>query len=222
MTLWLGMWTLATLGLSLKLFTSWRAALGGEGHARMAGAFAATLFALPFFIGEIFGIVMFTKATSPAVAAFFLLIVSSNLVFAHLLKAPTVQGRGVMDRIEGFKMFLEAAEKDRLERMNPPEKTPALFEKFLPFAIALGVENSWSKKFAGVLAGAGDEGNSYRPVWYSGRQVHSFSPTLMAGSLGPSLASAVSSSSTAPGSSSGSGGGGSSGGGGGGGGGGGW
>ena len=62
-----------------------------------------------------------------------------------------------MDKIEGFKLYLSVAEKDRLNLLNPPEKTPALFEKYLPFALALDVENAWSEQFAEVLAKAGTE-----------------------------------------------------------------
>ena len=51
--------------------------------------------------------------------------------------------------IEGFKQYLSVAEEDRLEYLNPPEKTPELFEKFLPYAIALNVENTWAKRFTG-------------------------------------------------------------------------
>ena len=99
-----------------------------------------------------------------------------------------------------------------LEYFTPPEKTPELFEKMLPFAIALGVENRWGKKFRKILDDAIEQG-TYSPVWYSGN-VHQMN------SLHSNFQSSVSH--AAPKSSSGSGGGGFSGGGGGGGGGGGW
>ena len=60
-----------------------------------------------------------------------------------------------MDQIEGFRQYLGVAEEDRLECLNPPDKTPELFERFLPYAVALDVENAWAKRFAGVLAAAG-------------------------------------------------------------------
>ncbi|MDD3689930.1 MAG: hypothetical protein PHI81_07850, partial [Synergistaceae bacterium] len=41
------------------------------------------------------------------------------------------------ESIEGLRMFITAAEKNRLEMMNPPEETPRLFEKLLPYAFAL-------------------------------------------------------------------------------------
>ncbi|MDH3862187.1 MAG: DUF2207 domain-containing protein, partial [Gammaproteobacteria bacterium] len=109
-----------------------------------------------------------------------------------------------------------------LNLRNPPTKTPELFEMMLPYALALGVEQQWSQRFADVLAAIrGPDGEGYRPSWYNGRwNTSNLSRTTRGLSSG--LSSAVSSSVSPPGSSSGGGGGGSSGGGGGGGGGGGW
>lgn len=130
-----------------------------------------------------------------------------------------------MDQIEGFKLFLTVAEQHRFEMLHPPEITPEVFEKFLPYAIALGVENAWCQKFDAAIAKANVSGEqpAYNPSWYSGTtSYHTLGAVGFAAAVGSSLSSSVSSASTAPGSSSGSGGGGSSGGGGGGGGGGGW
>lgn len=132
-----------------------------------------------------------------------------------------------MDRVDGFKIFLKAVDADRLQTMAPPAKTPQLFERFLPYAFALGVEHAWAEQFSQVLAraataGTAGSGTSYSPSWYTGAALASFSASDFTSSFSSSFSSAISSSSTAPGSSSGSGGGGSSGGGGGGGGGGGW
>jgi uncharacterized membrane protein len=137
------------------------------------------------------------------------------------IAAPTQEGRKVLDHIAGFKQYLSITERERLDRMTPPAETPELFEKYLPYAIALGVENRWAERFAGVLAAAAAQGQQGFG-WYSGSGNPWNNPTGFVGDVGSSLASTISSASTAPGSSSGSGGGGSSGGGGGGGGGGGW
>jgi uncharacterized membrane protein YgcG len=151
-------------------------------------------------------------------------LVVINVLFYHLLKAPTFSGRRVMDAAEGFRMYLSVAEKDRLNLENPPNKTPELFEQFLPYALALDVEQQWAEQFNAIFADLRAQGQEYQPVWYAGGHFHDFSSNAgsFASSLGNNLGNAISSSSTAPGSSSGSGGGGSSGGGGGGGGGGGW
>ena len=137
------------------------------------------------------------------------------------IDAPTKSGRAMLDRIAGFKQYLSITERERLDRMHAPDDNIETFERYLPYAIALGVENRWAERFSAQLAAARAAGQSGF-AWYSG----SHSPWTDSGgfvdSLGSSLSSSISSASTAPGSSRGSGGGGSSGGGGGGGGGGGW
>ena len=220
-SLWLTIWTVACYFLAVTVYKAWQAARGG-GLTKWLGALGTTLFALPFFVGEIVGAIFLTAGVSIPAAATLAAMGFVNALFYHLLKAPTLSGRKIMDQIEGFKLYLSVAEKDRLNLLNPPEKTPALFEKYLPYALALNVENAWSEQFAEVLAKAGTETQPYSPVWYSGSSWDSSHTSRFSDSLGSSFAGAISSSSTAPGSSSGSGGGGSSGGGGGGGGGSGW
>ena len=157
------------------------------------------------------------------------LLVVVNVGFILRLKILTPEGRELSDQIEGFKMYLGVAEKDRLNLENPPKRTPKLFETFLPYALALGVEQKWSQQFADVLAAASatPDQTGYVPIWYQGDSWTHVSAGSFASSLGSSLTGAISSASTAPGSSSGGGGdggggGGGSSGGGGGGGGGGW
>jgi len=48
--------------------------------------------------------------------------------------------------IDGFKMYIKTAEKHRLNMLTSPERTPELFEKPLPYFIALDVVNDWCKK----------------------------------------------------------------------------
>jgi uncharacterized membrane protein YgcG len=201
-------------------------ALRGLGASRgvlgKIGALFPLLFLVPFVgAGVIAPTVMFVSSGSPgmyAVAGAAILLGVMAVVFFHLLRAPTVAGRRLLDQIEGFRMYMVTAEEDRLNILNPPEKTPELFERYLPYAMALDCENEWNAKFAAVLAAAAAAGAA-APLWYSGNHWNSGS---FGSDLGSSLASSIASSSTAPGSSSGSSGGGSSGGGGGGGGGGGW
>ena len=138
------------------------------------------------------------------------------------MSAPTREGRAVLDRIAGFKQYLSITERDRLDRMQAPKDSLQLFERYLPYAIALGVENRWADRYTGLLAAAAaTPGASQGFAWYSGSSSPWDDTGGFVNSVGSSLAGTVSSASTAPGSSSGIGGG-SSGGGGGGGGGGGW
>jgi uncharacterized membrane protein len=148
-------------------------------------------------------------------------------LFARLLKQPTELGQKYFDQIEGFRQFLAEVDEDRLNRMNPPNKTPELFEAMLPYALALDCELQWAKKFESVLAMAATAqsgGQTYTPSWYVG-QGDMLNASAFTNAFSSSFSSAIASSTTPPGSSSGfsgGGGGGSSGGGGGGGGGGGW
>ncbi|RJP84568.1 MAG: DUF2207 domain-containing protein [Desulfobacteraceae bacterium] len=216
MMIWLAIWTLGVTVLLSMVFSLWRGRQWGQ-------AVFMTVFSLPFVGGEIFGLWALSQSTSVWVPVLFLVGALMNGVFYHLMKAPTAAGRKLLDQIDGFRRYLTVAEKDRLNLENPPQRTPELFEMFLPYALALNVEQEWAEQFEDVLAkaGTGQEGG-YSPSWYHGTAWSTLGATGFAASLGSSMSSAISSSSTAPGSSSGGGGGGSSGGGGGGGGGGGW
>ncbi|MGL6266501.1 MAG: DUF2207 domain-containing protein [Chitinophagaceae bacterium] len=147
-----------------------------------------------------------------------------NIIFIRIMSAYTHEGRAVTDHILGFKMYLEQAEQRVYNMLTPPEKTLDLFEKYLPYAIALGVENAWAEKFDSIIQHAIEAG--YQPAYFSGnsgRFSNNFNVAAMSAGISSGLSSTISSASTPPSSSSsGSGGGGSSGGGGGGGGGGGW
>jgi hypothetical protein len=144
-----------------------------------------------------------------------------HIVFLRLMKAPTPEGRKLLDEIEGLRMYLGVAERDELASIAGPGHPPTLdakrYESLLPFAMALEVEEAWTRKFTAAVGAAAAEQAS--PTWYHGG---SFSRSMSLASIGNSLGSAltqqISASSTPPGSSSGGGGGGFSGGGGGGGG----
>jgi uncharacterized membrane protein YgcG len=226
MLVWLSGWSVGTSFLLHQAYNNWFDVFTGP--SKISSFFSAvitTMFALPFTAGWFFGFYMF-QSSMPLWAGVALAI-GGVLAYAfyHLLKAPTALGAHTMDQIDGFKLFLETAEKDRLEILNPPNVTPALFESFLPYAIALDCENQWSKKFETEATAAGmgaDQNYGYTPLWYSGNSFSNLGMAGFASSIGSAIGGAAASASTAPGSSSGSGGGGFSGGGGGGGGGGGW
>jgi uncharacterized membrane protein len=219
---WAGIWwgvVLAVAWAAVKRLSSGRGILG------KISSLATLMFLIPFFLGGIAGpaLALF-GAGSPGVYMLVgtaVLLGIMNLVFYFLLRAPTVPGRKLIDQIEGFRMYLATAEEDRLNVLHPPEKTPQLFERYLPYALALDCENEWNAKFAAVLAAATAAGAA-APSWYSGGNWDAGRTGSFTDSLGSSLSSSVASASMAPGNSSGSGGGGSSGGGGGGGGGSGW
>ena len=73
-----------------------------------------------------------------------------NGLFLYLMKAPTALGRPVMDQLDGFRLYLETAEKDRLN-LQAPEITADRFEALLPYAVALDVEKPWADAFGAAL-----------------------------------------------------------------------
>lgn len=145
-----------------------------------------------------------------------------NIVFMYLMPAPTAKGQQVRTEIEGFRLYMETAEKLQLNAVKPgseapPPMTTERYEKFLPYAVALGVEDPWTKHFERLIP---DEAANYHPTWTNMSTSRSFG--ALTGAMVANMSSGVSSALPQSSSSSGSGGGGSSGGGGGGGGGGGW
>ena len=183
--------------------------------------FIALFGILLFLVIVVFGILLGFIAYDSGIlmpwlsgAAFALVML--NIVFYQLLRAPTALGRKVLDEIEGLKLYLSVAEQDRMNFHNPPQQTPELFEKFLPYALALGVEHEWAEQFSAMFQRLESQGTHYTPHWYMGGSWSGVSGVgNFASTLGKSISSSISSS-------SGSSGGGGAGGGGGGGGGGGW
>ena len=149
-----------------------------------------------------------------------LLMIPVLIAFGVLVKAPTPEGRKLLDEIEGFRRYLGVAERDELAHMPGPDAPPVLdakrYERLLPYAVALDVEDAWTKKFTLAVGAAAAAATTAAITWYQGS--HGGNLGSLSQAIGSSLSSQIASSSTPPGSSSGRGGRGSSGGGGGGGG----
>jgi len=81
-------------------------------------------------------------------------------IVARFMPKKTVFGVEVNEKVRGFQMFLKATETDRLKKMFSPSEYKNVFEKYLPYAMVLGVEKQWSKQFEGLYKGM--------PDWYVG------------------------------------------------------
>jgi uncharacterized membrane protein len=91
------------------------------------------------------------------------------------MPARTQKGVEAKEYIEGLKLYMTVAEKDRINFHNAPEKNPQRFEKLLPFAMALGVENEWAKQFEGIY--------NQQPSWYNDPTQQTFTALLLINSL---------------------------------------
>jgi uncharacterized membrane protein YgcG len=181
----------------------------------------------PFVLSIVAGIVgimlgEFTSGVTIATAVLGFVLV---IFIGSIMTKRSYSGVELVEHMDGLKLYLEKAEKDRIKMQDAvaaplaahtgePTRDVKFFEKLLPFAVAAGVEKSWAHAFKDIY--------TQPPEWYGGNWT-TFNTAALASSL--SVTTRVTSQSfTAPSNSgsSGSGGGGFSGGGGGGGGGGGW
>ena len=144
----------------------------------------------------------------------FLIAGVTTVILGFLMQRRTHSGVETYEKIKGLEMYMNVAEKDRLKMMQSvdrpyvePAKTAELFEKLLPFAVALGVEKSWTQQFDGIL--------TQWPDWISSNNAV-LSGAYLASSIGgisTSFSSSFESSSGVSGGGSGGGGGGGGGGG---------
>lgn len=72
------------------------------------------------------------------------------MLFGWHMPRVTKEGAVIVERIEGFKKFLSVTEKARLEFTDAPAKRPEEFARFLPAAVAFGVEEKWAGQFANI------------------------------------------------------------------------
>ena len=92
-------------------------------------------------------------------------------LFARQMTAKTLLGGRTQVHILGFQEFMNRVDADRIKRM-PPDT----FEKFLPYAMALGVEHHWAQAFAGIVKDP--------PTWYAGSGSGvGFNPLLFSGAM---------------------------------------
>lgn len=222
--LWMGIMFVAAFGGGSLwgLCRGIRQIATGSWGCKAAGVFLV-IWATIFSMGSLMGLAVMGAMMSWLVIAVIVAMLALFILMRPIMKAPTREGRAVMDHIAGLKYYMESVEEKILKKFDPPQMSRELYEKYLPYAVALGVESKWGEKFAIATAGAATAAAaaaSYAvPTWYSGSGSFSLG-SFSAFDMISSFSSAVSAASTVA--SSGSSGGGSVGGGGGGGGGGGW
>jgi len=94
-------------------------------------------------------------------------------VYGRAVHARTMEGTRALEGVLGFKEFLSRVESNRY---NLVKLTPDMFERFLPFAMAFGVESHWAKAFDGIF--------TQPPNWYVG---NSFGPNFYPSSFANGL-----------------------------------
>lgn len=96
------------------------------------------------------------------------------LLFSFLVDLRSVKGNEIYYELEGLKMYISTAEKNRIDFHNDPKKYAGVFEKLLPYAIIFGLEKKWAKQFEDIY--------KEPPSWYEG-DMSTFNSYLLVNSI---------------------------------------
>jgi len=133
----------------------------------LAGVFFT---AIPFVLAQIFGWANVLDSPPMLIAAGVIALIVV-ILFARIMTAKSLKGVRTKIEILGLQEFITRVDADRLKRM-PPDT----FEKILPYAMALGIENRWAKAFEGIVQNP--------PNWYVGPTPYvGFNPIFFASSM---------------------------------------
>ena len=134
--------------------------------------------------------------------SYFILII----IFKHLMFQPTFLGQRKKEKIEGLKMFLKAVSvipsKKEISDEQPVDNTPLSTEKRLtpkdmdnlfPYAVALGLEKEWSKKFETIF-GTATLAQTTNALWYQPNFQTNFASCCKNATIPPRSGSGLSSS----------------------------
>lgn len=99
------------------------------------------------------------------------------IVVGANMPARTRKGAEMRQRVDAFKRYL-----DNMERYTDLKTATDQFDRYLPFAVAFGIDRSWMRKFAAIDTPA--------PTWYTPRW-GSVASGAGAGSSGSSVAGAA-------------------------------
>ncbi len=146
---------------------------------------------LVLVITESAGLWALAWAASEIVALLLVVLIAINYFFHLRLRHRMLSSHTMMDQIEGLRLFLVTSIDERGESGGGIE-TPGMFEKLLPYALALNVEKIWGEKFAATLAQMPQEDGEYSPAWYSGPNWHPVTAAAFLISLASSFSSAIS------------------------------
>lgn len=162
-------------------------AFGISPNSFLAGMFSGTLvvsimwlFIVPFIFSRMPGLLWLAGSC---------VLVSLLVVGIRYVPYLTSKGAALKEEWLGFKMYLETAERYRMQNL-----TPETFEKYLPYAMIFGVEKEWAKAFETL--------NMQQPTWYVGSNAAfvssgptgGFSPSSFTSGFSASFASSFASS----------------------------
>jgi len=143
-----------------RILTQWH----GIGRARRTTLLVISIIGavviLPVYSAFMYSQGLLLSAVFISAAVLFLGVISVYM------RKRTRLGSDLLGRLLGFKNFLEAAEKERLELLS--QDNPSYFYDVLPYAYVFGVSEKWARKFEGIAMRP--------PAWYTGSYGGAFTP----------------------------------------------
>jgi len=128
-------------------------------------------------------LVALTYQTSLLFLPVFVAIATLNLLFWRLLRMPTREGRDLMKAIKSFRQSIVAGHGGPPGQLATSEMTSELFDRYLPYAMALNAGRKWGQR----LAGPAHSLQGYRPAWYQGPRLDASDDIDFASKLGRAL-----------------------------------
>jgi hypothetical protein len=160
---WLSVWSAAVAFLWSSLLRTWKThpaprpvrptsflgalAVGMAANEEKKAQSASTTMAVFFSGFWLVGAGMFFRVATVPVAVLVVAMAVLDIVYGRLMPSWTLRGRQAVDEAEGFALYLKVAEKQHMNWLHPPEKTPELLERYLPYALALDVQQEWAEQF---------------------------------------------------------------------------
>ncbi len=132
-------------------------------HSRATYISLAVIFGIFIFAGGLAAGITLVSVWYIGVGA---ILAVQMIIVMLLMPKRSKKGALMLEQILGFKMYLQHAERYRLERLYSPKNYKDLYEKYLPYAIALDVEKDWAKQFKSL--------DMDPPNWYTGTTAMNF------------------------------------------------
>lgn len=109
-------------------------------------------FTVPCLASLVLGSVVLGGTWGPQLLLATAILIVLNLCFLHLMPIRTAEGQKLLDEIEGFRGFLSSVERFAMDRSDAPGRNPGEYEKYLPYAVALEVEQAWADRFVALAS----------------------------------------------------------------------
>lgn len=136
--------------LLLRIRELVRAARTPSRGSVLGRAASMTALLLPCAAGFALGGIVLGATFGLPVVALAAVLVPVNVTALLGIRFPTAEGRQLLQEIAGFREFLCSVERLPGDRNEPPDRDVYEYERYLPYAVALEVEQAWCDKFVAL------------------------------------------------------------------------